>query len=151
MTTDSLAGLEKRTWHYLQPPSSFEMAPCPCGNHDTQWSEFRGRLWCEKCQVDFVPAHAGIFDGPIGLGVCAILGISFDRFNMETQQVERFDAELGASKPDDGPRPAPAAAPTFADGHEHDWESEGGAWACTRCKCWSHTDPTGGLPYVNAG
>lgn len=88
-----MAELEKRTWHYLQQPSSFEIAPCACGNADTQWSEFKGRLWCDRCAVDFIPAHNGVFDGPIPVHVCGLLGISFDRFNMETQQVERFEPE----------------------------------------------------------
>jgi len=83
-------GLEKRTWCYVQPPATYEIAPCACGNGDTQWSEFSGRLWCDKCQIDFVPQHNGIFDGPIPVATCGLLGISFDRLNLETSQVEPF-------------------------------------------------------------
>jgi hypothetical protein len=88
-----MAELEKRTWHYLQPPSTYEIAPCSCGNHDTQWSEYKGHLWCAKCEKDFIPDHAGIFDGPIPAALCGWLGISFDTFNMETGKVEPFEFE----------------------------------------------------------
>lgn len=83
--------LEKRTWHYVQSPSVYEIAPCACGNSDTQWSEFKGRLWCAKCEIDFVPEHNGIFDGPIPVATCAMLGISFDAFNLETNEIEPFE------------------------------------------------------------
>lgn len=88
-----VSDLEKRTWCYMQSPSIYEIAPCACGNTATQWSEFKGRLWCDRCAVDFVPAHNGIFDGPIPVSVAGMLGMSFDRFNLETGQVERFEAE----------------------------------------------------------
>ncbi len=88
--------MEKRKWHYLASPSSFDMAPCACGNHDTQWSEFAKHLWCEPCQIDFIPEHAGIFDGPIGITTSTLLGYDFRIFNMLTQQVEDFDAQVAA-------------------------------------------------------
>lgn len=81
---------EKRAWCYVQSPSMYEMAPCACGNADTQWSEFAKHLWCSKCEIDFVPEHAGIFDGPIPVKVCEMLGISFDRINLETNEIEPF-------------------------------------------------------------
>lgn len=83
--------LEKRKWCYLQKPSVFEVAPCDCGNYDTQWSEFKGHLWCSKCEKDFIPEHNGILDGPIPVNVCKMLGISFDRINLETNIIERFE------------------------------------------------------------
>ena len=83
----------KRTWHYIQSPVSFEVAPCPCGNHDTQWSEFEREVWCAVCEKDFAPEHNGVFNGPIPMQLCAMLGIRFDRFNMLTQRVERFNTE----------------------------------------------------------
>ena len=89
--TSSTTMLVKRTWCYLQPPKQYDMAPCACGNHDTQWSEYEHHLWCEKCQIDFIPEHAGIFEGPIPVGCAAMFGISFDRLNLETNTVERFD------------------------------------------------------------
>lgn len=84
---------EKRTWCYLQPPSAYEIASCACGNENTQWSEFKERLWCDRCAVDFIPAHNGIFDGPIPVSICGVFGISFDRLNLETNEVEPFEVE----------------------------------------------------------
>lgn len=89
-----MSELEKRKWHYIQQPAQFEIAACDCGNTQTQWSEYAKHLWCGKCQKDFIPAHNGIFDGPIPTGAAAMLGISFDRFNLETQKVERFDVDV---------------------------------------------------------
>jgi len=84
-------GLEKRTWVYTQPPRDYGMAPCACGNHETQWSEFKGHLWCDKCNIDFKPEHGGVFDGPIPVYTSALLGMRFDRLNLETGDVEIFD------------------------------------------------------------
>lgn len=64
-----MTDLPKRTWYYLQPPKKFDVAPCECGNIDTDWSEYKDHLWCEVCKKDFIPEHRGIFDGPIIVGV----------------------------------------------------------------------------------
>lgn len=91
----------KRTWVYVMPPSHFEIAGCGCGNNETQWSEYKDHLWCETCQEDFTPEHWGILDGPVGIKACLLLGINFDRMNLETKQIERvFEkerSELGLS------------------------------------------------------
>jgi len=87
--------LEKRTWFYIQKPKEFEVSPCSCGNDECEWSEFKGHLWCDKCQKDFIPEFNGIFAGPIPAKVTYMLGIRFDRFNIETGKVERFDIETG--------------------------------------------------------
>lgn len=83
--------LEKRKWCYIQPPSVYGLAPCACGNSDTQWSEFKGRLWCSKCAIDFIPEHHGIFDGPIPVATSMMLGMCFDRINLETDEIEKFE------------------------------------------------------------
>lgn len=83
--------LEKRTWHYIQPPSQYGIPGCACGNCNTQWSEFKDRLWCDKCEIDFQPEHWGVFDGPIPVATSMMLGMCFDRFNLETQAVEPFE------------------------------------------------------------
>lgn len=88
------ATLEKRRWCYLQQPVAFEVASCECGNSETQWSEFEKHLWCSRCEKDFIPAHYGILDGPIPVGAATLMGISFDRLNLETQKVERFDVNV---------------------------------------------------------
>jgi hypothetical protein len=80
----------RRTWVYIQSPSEYEIAGCPCGNLDTQWSEWRGYLWCSACERDFIPEHGGIFDGPIPVNAAHLLGFSFDRINLATNEIERF-------------------------------------------------------------
>lgn len=91
--------MKKRTWHYNQRPKIFEISPCECGNEDTEWSEYKDHLWCSKCQVDFTPKNWGIFDGPICINVCALLGIYFDRWNLETNNFEEFDLDTLEYKP----------------------------------------------------
>ncbi len=95
-------GKPKRTWSYLQPPAAYGLPPCECGNTEVQWSEYVGHLWCEKCQKDFVPAHGGIFDGPIPAQAAATMGVRFDRVLIATGQIERFDGESGRYVQPDG-------------------------------------------------
>ena len=80
--------LEKREWVYVMRPAAYEVAGCTCGNTDPDWSEFKERLWCQKCEKDFIPAHNGVFDGPIPVGVATLLGMSFERYNLATKQIE---------------------------------------------------------------
>lgn len=91
--------LAKRSWFYLQPPAAFDLPPCDCGNDQTQWSEYEHHLWCDKCQKDFEPVHNGVFGGPVPVGICSALGISFDRFNIQKNRVERFDPDTGVYQP----------------------------------------------------
>ncbi len=78
--------LKKRKWAYIQPPSDYAMSGCPCGNGNTEWSEWEGYLWCDKCQKDFIPESNGIFDGPVAIKVCNMLGMYFDVINIETME-----------------------------------------------------------------
>lgn len=87
--------MNRRTWVYCQSPKAYEIASCDCGNEDTQWSELEDHLWCEKCQKDFIPAHNGIFDGPIPMRVAEMMGIRFDRIMIESGKIERFNAASG--------------------------------------------------------
>lgn len=81
--------LERRTRTYVQRPKEYEIPGCQeCGNSDPDWSEFKGRLWCQNCKVDFVPASGGLFDGPISVKACELLGIYFDEINLDTGTLE---------------------------------------------------------------
>lgn len=93
MNTDIKSVLPLRTWCYLQNPSVFCISACSCGNINTVWSEFEQHIWCPECEIDFIPTHAGIFDGPIPVKAAALMGISFDRIILDTHIVERFDLE----------------------------------------------------------
>lgn len=89
-----MADLAKRTHCYIQSPRVYDIAGCPVDpDHATTWSEYEKYLWCFICEKDFIPAHYGIFDGPIPLGAARLLGISFDRINLATGQVEKFKEE----------------------------------------------------------
>jgi hypothetical protein len=86
-----MAELIKRTWCYVQPPRKYDMPRCACGNENTQWSEYAKHLWCDVCKVDFIPEHNGIFDGPIPVQLCSLMGIKFDRIDLETMELVPFD------------------------------------------------------------
>lgn len=83
--------MEKRTWCYIQQPFDYEMAECSCGNVETQWSEYKDHLWCAKCEKDFIPEFNGVFSGPIPIMTTRLLGLNFDRFNIQTEQAEILD------------------------------------------------------------
>jgi hypothetical protein len=77
----------KRTWVYVQQPIDYGIAPCQCGNEDTQWSEYKEHLWCAKCKIDFIPKHNGVFDGPIAVNCAAGLGLDFRRYDLKTKKI----------------------------------------------------------------
>lgn len=90
----------KRTHVYIQHPLVYEIAGCPndptldrdglprlndyFASHKVEHSEWEHYLWCYDCEIDFIPDHYGIFDGPIGLGAAKIMGICFDRIEIAT-------------------------------------------------------------------
>lgn len=82
--------MEKRTWHYLMEPTRFEMHCDKCEGGNIEWSEYARMIWCYDCEID-TEGYGGIFDGPIPIKAIGMLGISFDRYNMETDKVERFN------------------------------------------------------------
>ena len=87
--------LKKRTWVYVMRPAQYEIAGCDCGNSDPDWSEFVDHLWCRVCMKDFVPAHWGVLDGPVPVHAAGLMGLSFDRYILSTEQVEKFSDWAG--------------------------------------------------------
>ncbi len=86
--------MEKRKWHYLYPPKAFECKCEKCNGRNLTWSEWDNHLWCYDCQIDFDPkdsAYSGVFSGPIPIGVSSTLGLSFDRYMMQEDRIERFN------------------------------------------------------------
>lgn len=57
--------LKKRKWIWARQPMEYEISGCDCGSTNVTWSEYERHLWCFDCQKDFIPQHAGVFDGPI--------------------------------------------------------------------------------------
>lgn len=86
---------ERRKWCFIHPPSAYEIAPCTCGNTETQWSEYAGHLWCDKCQKHFIPDHGGIFDRTIPVRAIKMMGISLDRIDLDTNEIDRYDFATG--------------------------------------------------------
>ncbi len=87
----------KRTHIFVQPPEVYEIAGCPVDEfHKITWSEFEHHLWCFECEQDFIPKHWGIFDGPIPIGLCGMMGISFDRMNIKTHRITPMPAFDGS-------------------------------------------------------
>lgn len=87
--------LKKRTWAYIQQPNDFGYPSCSCGNHLTRWSEYKEHLWCSECEKDFIPEYQGILDGPIPLGCATMMGVNFDKYEIPSMKVMRFDVETG--------------------------------------------------------
>ena len=85
----------KRKWVYIQPPQQYEMSCDICGGANIDWSEFEHMIWCYDCEKD-TPGDGGLFDGPIPVNVCRILGISFDRFYLAGGYFERM--KIGDSR-----------------------------------------------------
>ena len=91
MPTGKMKQLEKRKFVYCQQPQIYEVGPClKCGGYNITWSEFVKHLWCYDCEIDFIPQHWGIFDGPIPLYAAQVMGISFDRIEIATKNIIKF-------------------------------------------------------------
>ncbi len=88
-----LVNLVKRTHVFLQSPSVYAIPGCSCGNEDTQWSEYQAHLWCDKCAIDFIPEHNGVFDGPIMMNLAQSMGMSFSRLDLTTHVYEVIDSD----------------------------------------------------------
>lgn len=64
-------------------PAAYEICCDKCGGK-VEWSEFEGRVWCPKCKID-TAGNLGIFSGPVPIEVCQMLGMSFDRVDLKTE------------------------------------------------------------------
>ena len=78
--------MRKRRWCYAQSPRVYEISCDLCEGSNITWSEFEHMIWCFDCKKD-TPGKGGIFDGPIPLGCCNLLGIRFDRINIKTGKI----------------------------------------------------------------
>ena len=78
--TDNLI---KREWCYCQNPVVYDIACDLCNGTNITWSEYERLIWCYDCQKD-TPGNGGIFNGPIPINVCKIMGISFDKIEIAT-------------------------------------------------------------------
>jgi hypothetical protein len=83
---------EKRTWHYVFPPAAYDVFCDKCNGANTYWSEYAHEIWCFDCEID-TKGTEGMFGGPIPIHVPYLFGITFDRYNLETKQIERFNLD----------------------------------------------------------
>lgn len=88
--------MEKRTWHYVQEPIMFDMMCDKCEGRNIAWSEYVEMIWCYDCEID--TKGYGIFDGPIPFHLSEMLGMSFDRYNMETGKIDECILKDGKMK-----------------------------------------------------
>ncbi len=82
--------MKKREWMYVQKPQEYSIACDICGGNNLEWSEFDKLIWCYDCEKD-TPGTGGIFDGPIPVQTCQMMGICFDKINIETKEIEKFE------------------------------------------------------------
>jgi hypothetical protein len=89
--------LVKRKWCYVLPPYVYDMTCDKCHGTNIEWSEWEHLIWCYDCKID-TEGDPGIFSGPIPIHTSQMLGIIFDRINLETEQIERFNIEETLAK-----------------------------------------------------
>lgn len=70
------------------PPSHFGIDACPKCGTAPDWSEWRGRIWCPTCEVDYEPADWGVLDGPVPVELYALMG-----FDLRTRRVAVENSE----------------------------------------------------------
>jgi len=77
---------KKREWIYIHKPDAYDIACDVCGGTHIHWSEYEGKIWCYDCEID-TPGTGGIFDGPVPLNLCMMMGIRFDRIRLSDQKL----------------------------------------------------------------
>ena len=77
--------MKKRKWCWIMKPHAYCMTCDICGGNNITWSEYERMIWCYDCQKD-TPGQGSIFDGPILLNFCLMMGISFDRVDLKTDR-----------------------------------------------------------------
>jgi hypothetical protein len=82
----------KRRYMYVQKPQEYEMSCDRCHGSNIQWSEWEGLIWCYDCKVD-TKGDGGVFDGPIPIQTAELLGLCFDRVDIENGKILKFDTE----------------------------------------------------------
>ena len=73
---------DKRKWCYIQNPVNYEIACDNCNGGNVEWSEWKSLIWCYDCKID-TKGTGGIFNGPIAVNLCKMMGISFERVNIK--------------------------------------------------------------------
>jgi hypothetical protein len=110
---------ERRTWHYILPPIVYDMRCDKCWDGELNsktgknitWSEFAHKIWCYDCKID-TEGFDGVFGGPIPMHASYLMGLCFDRWNLETNEIEFYNLETNVWDTVD------VAAKNFLDGKD---------------------------------
>ena len=86
--------LKKREWIYCQQPHVYDINCDKCGGVNITWSEFQKLIWCFDCEID-TPGTSVIFGGPIPMGCCELMGISFDRIRLSDERLLKVKIKDG--------------------------------------------------------
>ena len=78
--------MRKRKHIYIQHPTIYCISCDKCNGRNIDWSEYEHKIWCYDCKVD-TDGTEGIFDGPIPINTCRMLGINFWRMNLKTEKI----------------------------------------------------------------
>ena len=79
--------LKASKWVHVNHPTAYGVSCDKCGGVNIDWSEFEHMIWCYDCKVD-TPGNPGVFGGPIPINTAGLLGMSFDRLNLKTGEIE---------------------------------------------------------------
>lgn len=80
--------MKKRKWVYVQEPQTYEISCDKCAGSNIAWSEYEHMIWCYDCGID-TTGNSGIFDGPVPVHGCEILGFSLDRYYIQENEVRK--------------------------------------------------------------
>ena len=83
--------LRRRDFVYVLPPKEYGIPVChKCGG-EVVWSSYVGRVWCNHCAEDILPENGGLFDGPIGVELCEMMGIVFHAIDLRCMALVKFN------------------------------------------------------------
>ena len=88
-----MSELKKRTWVFVHNPVRYDIRCNKCWDgeiNDTgtkiTWSEYEHLIWCYDCGKDLA-GTAGIFDGPVPIGVTELFGTSLNRIYLKSRKM----------------------------------------------------------------
>lgn len=89
---DRLSKAQKRVYAFVESPLSFGVGPCQgCGSFSLQWSEYKGWVRCDDCELDDFPVANGILSSQESLIRAIADGLCVDRVHLPSGRLERFN------------------------------------------------------------
>lgn len=85
--------LKKRESCLVKYPQAYEIKCDLCGGDNLHWSEWEGLIWCYDCEND-TKGTGGIFDGPIPIEACDLLGIDLRRVDLKTGKIISIEEQF---------------------------------------------------------